>query len=135
MVMAETAKAYVDLREAQAKRAATEGALAAARRNEELVSKRRAEGDALGDDVQAAHRDTRAALVETDTARRGVESACIRLGQLLGQDGPIDEPAFGGAIFKAFYMMVLQSVAVCVGGDRIKPSSAGKITSTEMVPT
>lgn len=112
LVMAETAKAYVDLREAQAKRAATEGALAAARRNEELVSKRRAEGDALGDDVQAAHRDTRAALVETDTARRGVESACIRLGQLLGQDGPIDEPAFGGAILTTPALEGLPSEAV-----------------------
>ncbi len=117
LVLTETAKAYVDLREAQAKRAATQATLDAAQRNEALVARRRSEGDALGEDLLAAGRETRSATVEHDAARYAVDAACIRLGQLLGQDGPIDEPAFDGSLLATPGLGALSSEAVLARPD------------------
>ena len=96
LVLAETAKTYVDLRAAQARRASATAALDGARRREALMLRRHDEGDAIGAQLTVARRDTANATAELSAARYAVEAARIRLGELSGLDAPIDDPPSGG---------------------------------------
>lgn len=117
LVLAETAKAYVDLRAAQARRTAAEASLITAQRAQDLMLRRQSEGDVTGEDVVGARQAVREATLNRDAARHTVEAARIRLGLLVGDEAPIAEPAAVGSLPVTPAIAQLPSEAVLARPD------------------
>lgn len=96
LVLAEVARTYVALRADQEHRAAAEVRADVARRTQDLIGRRVLEGSAREEDLTTARLATAQAGAEVQRAAHAVEGDRMRLGHLLGQDGPIDEPAYAG---------------------------------------
>lgn len=96
LVSAEVAHAYVALRAAQARRAATDTKATLAARTSDLIRRRQAEGFAIEDDLTTARTGEARARADRQAADHAVEAQRMRLGILLGLNEPIDEPAFAG---------------------------------------
>lgn len=96
LVLAEVARTYVALRADQEHRAAAQARADLARRTEDLLGLRAREGSVRDEDVTIARLASGQADAEVQSATHAVEADRIRLGLLLGQDGPIDEPAYAG---------------------------------------
>ncbi|MDB5457978.1 MAG: hypothetical protein JWP92_3563, partial [Caulobacter sp.] len=93
LVLAEVARAYLGLRAAQARRAAAERRLLLAGQARGLIGRRQVEGGATAENLAAAQAEEATVRADVQFARHAVETQQIRLGLLLGQDDPIDEPA------------------------------------------
>ena len=61
-----------------------------------LIRRRQAEGSATDDDLTAVKMGEARMRAELQAATHAVEAQRMRLGILLGQNDPIDEPAFAG---------------------------------------
>ena len=96
LVLAEVARGYVTLRADQEHRAAAEVRADLARRTEELVRRRAREGSARDEEATTARLASVQAGAEVQRAAHAVEADRMRLGLLLGQDRPVDEPAYAG---------------------------------------
>ncbi|MBO9560904.1 MAG: TolC family protein [Caulobacter sp.] len=96
LVLAEVARAYVTLRADQEHRAAATIRADLARQAQDLLGRRASEGMILAEAVATAR--TARAQADADLQRgvHAVEADCWRLGLLLGQDVPVDEPAYAG---------------------------------------
>jgi len=93
-VLAEVAQAYVALRAAQARRAATEAKATLAAQTSDLIGRRQAERSATDQELTTARMAEAQTRAELQSATHAIEAQRMRLGILLGQDTPIDEPAF-----------------------------------------
>lgn len=96
LVLAQVARAYVTLRGAQAHQAAAEESLRLSEQVAQLMRHRRDEGVVLAVEVSAGEIQTAQARANVQVATHAVEAQCIRLGVLLGLDGPIAPPALSG---------------------------------------
>ncbi len=96
LVLAEVAKTYIALREAQAHQVAAQRAAQLSAQMSEIVGLRLADGVALGSDLSAARLQDARARAALQNADHAVEAQCIRLGMLLGLDAPIPAPAYRG---------------------------------------
>lgn len=96
LVLAEVSGTYVTLRADQEHRAAAEIKASLAQQAEDLIGRRALEGSATDQDLAAAHLGQIQAHADLQRAVHAVEADRARLGLLLGQDGPIDEPAYTG---------------------------------------
>ncbi len=96
LVLTEVARNYVTLRADQEHRAAAEVRADLARRIEMLVRRRAQEGSARDEDVTTTRLASVQAGAEVQRAAHTVEADRVRLGLLLGLDGPVDEPAYAG---------------------------------------
>ncbi|OYW25730.1 MAG: hypothetical protein B7Z44_18170 [Caulobacter sp. 12-67-6] len=95
-VLAEVAHAYVALRAAQAHQAAAEVLKPLVGQVSDLIRRRQADGAATSAEVVAARAQEDQAGGELQRATHAVEAERTRLGILLGEDAPIDEPAYAG---------------------------------------
>jgi outer membrane protein TolC len=86
------------LRAAQARRAAAERRLLLAGQARGLIGRRQVEGGATAENLAAAQAEEATVRADVQFARHAVETQQIRLGLLLGQDDPIDEPALVDAV-------------------------------------
>jgi multidrug efflux system outer membrane protein len=96
LVLAEVARTYVGLRADQEHRAAAEIRATLAREGETLTRRRAQEGEVTDRDVASARLASAQADAEARRAVHAVEADRMRLGLLLGQEGPIDEPSYVG---------------------------------------
>ncbi len=96
LVLAEVARTYVALRADQEHRAAAELRADLAGQVEALIDRRTAEGSARDEDLTTALTAQAQARAGLRRAEHAVEADRMRLGLLLGQDEPIDEPAYAG---------------------------------------
>jgi multidrug efflux system outer membrane protein len=96
LVMAQVARTYVALRADQEHRAAAQVKATLAQQAEGLTLRKKAEGGATATDFKVAHVAQAQAWAEVQRADHRVEADRMRLGLLLGQDTPIDEPASAG---------------------------------------
>jgi multidrug efflux system outer membrane protein len=96
LVLAEVARTYVTLRADQEHQAAAELKADLAAQVEELNRRRTLEGAARDEDLTTARLNRAQAIAEAQRAAHAVEADRLRLGLLLGQDGPIDTPAYVG---------------------------------------
>ncbi|MDI1365126.1 MAG: TolC family protein [bacterium] len=118
LVLAEVAKTYVALRDAQAHQAVSEETVRLSERIGDLIRRRQVEGVMLVSDVSAARIQEAQARAEAQSAGRAVGAQCIRLGLLLGLGGPIGAPAnVGDAIPPTPPVMTVSSDAVLTRPD------------------
>jgi multidrug efflux system outer membrane protein len=96
LVLAEVARTYVTLRADQEHRAAAEIKAGLAEKTGDLIHQRMLEGSATEADWMAARGLQAEAKVEVQRASHAVDADRLRMGLLLGQDGPIDEPGYVG---------------------------------------
>jgi multidrug efflux system outer membrane protein len=96
LVLAEVARTYVTLRADQEHRTATEFRAGLAQQAEDLIRRRALEGTATERDLTAARSAQAQAGAEVQRAAHAVEADRMRLGLLLGQEDPIDEPTYTG---------------------------------------
>lgn len=96
LVLVEVARTYVTLRADQEHRAAAELKTTLTQQTEALTARRVVEGSTKDDDLTTAHLAQMQARAEAQRAVRAVEADRTRLGLLLGQDGPVDEPTYAG---------------------------------------
>ena len=96
LVLAEVARTYVTLRADQEHQAAAELRVDLAWQVEALSRRRVLEGSARDEDLTTARLARAQAVAESQRAAHAVEADRLRLGLLLGQDGPIDAPAYAG---------------------------------------
>lgn len=96
LVLTEVAKTYVALRADQEHRAAADVKTALAGQTAGLIERRRTEGAVTEDDVKAAWMAKAKADADSQRAAHVVEADRLHLGLLLGQDTPIEEPAYAG---------------------------------------
>ena len=96
LVLAEVARTYVTLRADQEHRAAAELRANLAGQVEALIGRRTAEGSARDEELTTARTAQAQARAELRRAEHAVEADRMRLGLLLGQDEPIDEPVYAG---------------------------------------
>ncbi|WP_165186667.1 TolC family protein [Caulobacter soli] len=96
LVLVEVARTYVTLRADQEHRAAAEVRVGLARQVEALIRRRALEGSARDEDLAAARSAEALASAEVQRTAHAVEADRMRLGLLLGQNEPVDEPAYAG---------------------------------------
>ncbi|WP_426011475.1 TolC family protein [Caulobacter sp. DWR2-3-1b2] len=96
LVLAEVARSYVTLRADQEHRIAAELKATLVQRTADLIRHRTLEGSATDGDLTTARSAQAQARAEVQVAGHIVEANCLRLGLLLGQEAPIDEPAYAG---------------------------------------
>ena len=96
LVLAEVARTYVTLRADQEHQAAAELRVDLAWQVEALSRRRVLEGSAREEDLTTARLTRAQAIAEAQRAAHAVEADRLRLGLLLGQDDPIDAPAYAG---------------------------------------
>jgi len=96
LVLAEVARTYVGLRADQEHRAAAELRASLAGQIEDLIRRKTVEGSAREEELTTARTAQMQARAELQRAEHAVEAGRMRLGLLLGQDKPIDEPAYAG---------------------------------------
>ncbi|MBU4433663.1 MAG: TolC family protein [Alphaproteobacteria bacterium] len=96
LVLAEVAKTYVALRDAQAHQAVAEETARLSKQMSDLTRRRQADGVMLISDVSAARIQETQASAEAQASGHAVEAQCIRLGLLLGLKEPIEAPAYVG---------------------------------------
>ncbi|TCS04322.1 TolC family protein [Caulobacter sp. BK020] len=96
LVLAEVARTYVTLRADQEHRAAATVRAELARQAQDLLGRRASEGVILAEAVTTARTAQAQADADLQRAAHAVDADRWRLGLLLGQDAPIDEPAYGG---------------------------------------